>query len=58
MDATRFGLRRRPFPATPDPACYYPSDGHERALVQLLQSLADGEGVVMLTGAPASVRRC
>jgi len=52
MDATRFGLRRRPFPATPDPACYYPSDGHERALAQLLQSLADGEGVVLLTGAP------
>jgi type II secretory pathway predicted ATPase ExeA len=52
MDATRFGLRRRPFPATPDPAFYYPSDGHERALAQLLQSLADGEGVVLLTGAP------
>jgi general secretion pathway protein A len=52
MDATRFGLRRRPFPATPDPACYYPSDGHERALAQLLQSLADGEGIVLLTGAP------
>jgi general secretion pathway protein A len=52
MDDTRFGLRRRPFPATPDPACYYPSDGHERALAQLLQSLADDEGVVLLTGAP------
>jgi type II secretory pathway predicted ATPase ExeA len=52
MDATRFGLRRRPFPATPDPACYYPSDGHEHALAQLLQSLADDEGIVLLTGAP------
>ncbi len=52
MDATRFGLRRRPFPATPDPACYYPSDGHEQALAQLLQGLADGEGLLLLTGAP------
>ena len=52
MDATRFGLRHRPFPATPNPACYYPSDGHERALAQLLQSLADGEGVVVLAGGP------
>ena len=52
MDATRFGLRRRPFPATPDPACYYPSDGHEQALAQLLQGLADGEGLLLLTGVP------
>jgi general secretion pathway protein A len=52
MDASRFGLRRRPFPATPDPACYYPSDGHELALAQLLQGLSDGEGLLLLTGAP------
>lgn len=52
MDATRFGLSRRPFPATPDPAYYYPADGHEQALAQLLQGLADGEGMVVLTAAP------
>ena len=52
MDATRFGLRRRPFPATPDPACYYPADGHEQALAQLLQGLADDEGMLQFTGAP------
>lgn len=52
MDETRYGLRRRPFPATPDPACYYPADGHERALARLLQGLADGEGLVLLTGEP------
>jgi general secretion pathway protein A len=52
MDATRFGLRRRPFPATPDPACYYPSDAHEQALAELLQGLADGEGLLLVTGVP------
>jgi general secretion pathway protein A len=52
MDATCFGLNRRPFPATPDPACYYPADGHEQALARLLHGLADGEGLVLLTGAP------
>ena len=52
MDEPRYGLRRRPFPTTPDPACYYPADGHERALTQLLQGLADGEGLVLLTAEP------
>jgi type II secretory pathway predicted ATPase ExeA len=50
--ATRFGLRRRPFPAAPDPSCYYPADGHERALARLLRGLEDGEGVLALAGAP------
>jgi type II secretory pathway predicted ATPase ExeA len=52
MDATCSGLRRRPFPATPDPACYYPAEGHDHALAQLLLGLADGEGLLLLTGAP------
>jgi type II secretory pathway predicted ATPase ExeA len=51
-DATRFGLRRRPFPAGPDPSCYYPADGCERALDRLQGALADGEGVLVLTGGP------
>jgi type II secretory pathway predicted ATPase ExeA len=50
--ATRFGLRRRPFPAGPDASCYYPADGHERALARLLRGLEDGEGVLALVGAP------
>jgi type II secretory pathway predicted ATPase ExeA len=49
-----FGLRRRPFPATPDHSCYYPATGHERALARLLGGLGDGEGVVLLTGAPGT----
>ena len=35
MYETRFGLLHRPFPATPDTACYYPSTSHEQALAQL-----------------------
>jgi type II secretory pathway predicted ATPase ExeA len=49
---SHFGLRRRPFPATPDWSCYYPATSHERALQRLLDGLADGEALVLLTGAP------
>jgi type II secretory pathway predicted ATPase ExeA len=54
MDAMHFGLRQRPFPATPDSTRYYPATGHERALASLLQGLADGEGVLLLTGEPGT----
>ncbi len=57
MDAispTDFQLRQRPFPATPDPALYYPATSHERAIARLLGGLADGEGVLTLTGAPGT----
>jgi type II secretory pathway predicted ATPase ExeA len=49
-----FQLRQRPFPATPDPARYYPSTCHERAIARLLHGLSDGEGVLILTGAPGT----
>jgi type II secretory pathway predicted ATPase ExeA len=54
MYETHFGLRRRPFRATPDAGCYYPATGHERALDRLLRALADGEGLVLLTGEPGT----
>lgn len=54
MYPTHFQLRQRPFPATPDPARYYPSTCHERAIVRLLHGLADGEGVQVLIGAPGT----
>ena len=54
MNATHFGLRQRPFPTTPDSAAYYPATCHERALAQLTQGLADGEGVLLLTGEPGT----
>jgi type II secretory pathway predicted ATPase ExeA len=54
MYPTHFGLRQRPFPATPDPARYYPSTSHERAIARLLSGLTDGEGVMVLSGAPGT----
>jgi MSHA biogenesis protein MshM len=51
---THFGLRRRPFRATPDSSCYYPAGPHESALEELLAALADGEGLALLTGAPGT----
>lgn len=49
---SHFGLSRRPFPATPDLASYYPATSHERALVRLADGVADGEGLLLLTAAP------
>jgi type II secretory pathway predicted ATPase ExeA len=54
MDASFFGLQHRPFPATPDTNCYYPATSHERALALLLGGLHDGEGILVLTGAPGT----
>lgn len=54
MYPTHFQLRQRPFPATPDPARYYPSTSHERGIARLLGGLADGEGVLTLTGEPGT----
>jgi type II secretory pathway predicted ATPase ExeA len=54
MVATHFGLRQRPFPATPDSSAYYPATSHERALARLHHGLTDGEGLLLLTGAPGT----
>src|SRR5579872_1308208 len=54
MYESHFGLRQRPFPATPDHTCYYPATSHERALARLLRGLQDGEGLLLLTGAPGT----
>src|SRR5262249_33980981 len=50
MQATQCAPRWRPFPTTPDSSCYYPATGHERALARLSLGLAEGEGLVLLTG--------
>src|SRR5688572_15268796 len=54
MDENRFGLKRRPFPPTPDSALYYPATLHESALAALLRAINDDEGFVLLTGAPGT----
>jgi type II secretory pathway predicted ATPase ExeA len=54
MYATHFGLRERPFRATPDSACYYPATSHEQTLARLQQAVADDEGMLLLTGEPGT----
>src|SRR5471032_2519554 len=50
MYEQHFGLKRRPFPPTPDTGLYYPSTLHESALTALGRGLADDESFVLLTG--------
>lgn len=52
MYLQRFGLARRPFPATPDTTLYYPATSHERALALLQEAVAGDEGLMLLTGPP------
>jgi type II secretory pathway predicted ATPase ExeA len=54
MYEAHFGLRQRPFPATPDALFYYPATNHEQALRRLTQALEEGEGLVLLTGVPGT----
>jgi general secretion pathway protein A len=54
MHESRFGLCRRPFPVTPDIACYYPATGHERARRQLRAAIDDSQGFALLTGEPGT----
>lgn len=54
MDENRFGLKRRPFPSTPDTELYYPATLHETALTTLQRGIVDDEGFVLLTGAPGT----
>jgi len=48
----RFGLHRRPFPAVPDVALYYPASPHEQALAPLIRAVHEDEGLVLVTGDP------
>ncbi len=54
MYETRFGLKCRPFPATPDDVFYYPATGHEAALATLAKAVHDEEGLALLCGAPGT----
>lgn len=45
-----YGLDARPFQLTPDPAFYFESSTHRKALSYLGYGLAQGEGFVVITG--------
>ena len=49
-----YHLRAKPFRLSPDPGFYYASRGHKRALAYLRYGLAQGEGFVVITGAPGT----
>jgi type II secretory pathway predicted ATPase ExeA len=45
-----YGLRERPFNATPDPRFLYLTPGHREALAQLVYSVQENRGFLVLTG--------
>ena len=45
-----YGLKGKPFQLTPDPAFYFESLTHRKALSYLGYGLAQGEGFVVITG--------
>ncbi len=45
-----YGFRHRPFQLTPDPAFYFESTTHRKALSYLGYGLAQGEGFIVITG--------
>jgi general secretion pathway protein A len=45
-----YGLREKPFNATPDPKFLYMSPGHREALAQLLYGVRENKGFMVLTG--------
>ena len=50
MYERHFDLTDRPFGATPDPDFYFDSKGHARALAFLRYAIAQGDGLVVMTG--------
>jgi general secretion pathway protein A len=45
-----YGLREKPFNATPDPKFLFMSPGHREALAQLLYGVRENKGFMVLTG--------
>ena len=49
-----YNLRAKPFRLSPDPGFFFASRGHKRALAYLRYGLSQGEGFVVITGAPGT----
>ncbi|HEY2786821.1 MAG TPA: AAA family ATPase [Fimbriiglobus sp.] len=54
MPPAPFGLTRRPFRPTPDPACFFPSATHAAARNDLIESADRGDGIALLDGEPGT----
>jgi putative secretion ATPase (PEP-CTERM system associated) len=49
-----YGLKKKPFQLSPDPEFFFNSAVHKRALAYLRYGLAQGEGFIVVTGAPGT----
>jgi len=49
-----YGLSGRPFQLTPDPAFWYDTATHKKAMAYLGYGLSQGEGFIVITGAPGA----
>jgi general secretion pathway protein A len=54
MPSAPFGLTRRPFRPTPDPACFFPSATHAAARADLMEAADRGDGIALLDGDPGT----
>lgn len=54
MYESHFGLKDKPFRLTPDARFFFPSEQHRRALAYLEYGLLEGEGFIVITGAPGT----
>jgi general secretion pathway protein A len=54
MYATFYGLNKKPFQLNPDPAFFFNSAVHKRGLAYLRYGLEQGEGFIVVTGAPGT----
>ena len=52
MYETFYGLKRRPFSATPDPGCYVPVPALEASLAEIRSTVVAGQGIAVLTAPP------
>ena len=50
MYLTFYGLKEKPFNATPDPRFLYMGSAHREALAQLLYGAQERKGFIVLTG--------
>ena len=50
MYESHFGITGPPFQLTPDPSFYFDSKGHHRALIEFRRGLAEGSGLVVVSG--------
>ena len=49
-----YNLKKKPFQLNPDPEFFFNSAVHKRALAYLRYGLAQGEGFIVVTGAPGT----